>query len=101
MSWNSSLEETFERGVRDGLEDGVLDVQSAEVLRTDSKDLDLALSKESREDLASVPWEDMSTWVQRGIVDMAEDHELGAGPRVSLEEELAKFTKTINKLKGM
>lgn len=94
------VESEYLRGIEDGEADGVLAEIKANELRTYGWTLATAMDEKNRGLLLSVEWEAMEPWAARGIEDALNKGDIGAGVKVSLVEQLAKFTETIYALQG-
>lgn len=95
-----AVEQDYERGIQDAIDDLELSAQSSVVLHQDADRLETALAEKDRGILLAVPWDAMAPWASRGIEDKLEDGDIGPGVAVSLREQLVNFTATIHRLQG-
>ena len=99
LTW-PAVEQDFERGLADGVEDGDLVADSAAILRMEGHALEEALDNRDRDALRGVPWPAMEEWASRGIQDKLSDGEIGEGVAMSLRGQLQDFSTTLNRLRA-
>ncbi len=106
LAW-PAVADDYNRGILDGTDNGRLDQLTAELLWSYGEDMHTALESGNRAALRLVPWPTMAPWASDGIDAKleagaaGEPGGIGPGVAKSLREQLANFTVTITRLRGL
>jgi hypothetical protein len=101
LTW-PAVEEDLHRGLADGVEDGELTEEAAQLLRAEGDELEAALDARDLMGVRVVAWEEgLEPWAARGIDDKLADGEVGPGVADSLRGQLEDFTTVVLQLQGI
>jgi hypothetical protein len=100
LTW-PAVEEDFDRGIADGISDGVLTQQAAVAFKAEADKLENGLNTKNLPEVQLVAWGNLKPWADRGIDDKLADGEVGPGVAASLREQLTNFTETIAQLQAV
>lgn len=94
-----NVQEDYNAGLYDGLEEGDLSESEHAALADLGDDLTAALAATTRLPLMTIPWDSqMRPWAMRGVTSAWEANELGPNGAQILYQRIAKFTEAITKL---